>query len=927
LIFFRRAYLNIAAVVIGLALIIYSGWALHIEWRNGYVALDQLSPANVNLATYHVEQAWEQVYRPIVSSRKKGLEQVKLYTGERNISALLKNRPQNIKNWQRSFMVYPGGGLERIKMRLRGDNPINWGYGKKSWRIKTRKKRMIRGARIYNYWSRHSASKLDIYLANWIAQSAGLLVPKTRIVELVLNDKSQGIYTEIEHLDESFLRKNMIMPVNLYKGEQDNIERFLHVNNYLFENPALWSKTATFNQQSDDNIDDLAFVLDLIRQAKTSMVANEKLKRVARFSEWARFSAFQILIQNWHNTAAHNMRLVSDPWRGTITPIPHDNSVNAAPNIPVHLGNGGHSLLKLYKRSSEFLVEEFRFLQGFLKKGLLSKAGRHIESLIPALKTTYSREPFRAQEIHIMGTDRAVTTEEGMKTEWKRLVDGLRFVEETLKKRLAARPKVSWRTEYGDIVIVIDGEVPVDDITLRLAPGSPWPNKIAWDSDGDQRLSDNDFAVPFERVKGGIKLTPTWLANRVFINTKGGLTDAGVNRVVANKIKVVPTQFRLVANRPLTVEAVTAANALTSEVVIIPDGATAGVTPVRTNIPIVPRHNGVVENWSNVVVVDGIRIVDRPVQIQPGTTLRMGPGASLVFRASVKVLGTPANPVRIVAKVPGKSWGALVLHGRDVSGSVIANTIVEGGSGAVIDGVLYTGMVSVHEADSVEFNNVSFSGNSRFDDMVHVVYSRNITFRNCLFEDAFADALDVDISEVRILGCRIIGSRNDAVDAMSSRVLIQDTSLRVSGDKGVSVGEKSNVLIVNSQIVENQTGVAVKDGSTAYIVNSDLQANRTQVSAFRKNWRYGAGGKLLVEKSFLLTQKSKLSADKASEIRIVDSTVIPRLKARAGRIQMDALSQTYKGRSAQRPKFSKRVGAILDMWRVTANSEIRGVSP
>ena len=51
-----------------------------------------------------------------------------------------------------------------------------------------------------------------------------MLVPEVKLVELFVNNQSHGVYLEKERLDENFLRRNKIMPVNLYKGEDYNNE-------------------------------------------------------------------------------------------------------------------------------------------------------------------------------------------------------------------------------------------------------------------------------------------------------------------------------------------------------------------------------------------------------------------------------------------------------------------------------------------------------------------------------------------------------------------------------------------------------------------------------------------------------------------------------------------------------------------------------
>ena len=107
---------------------------------------------------------------------------------------------------------------QKVRMRYFGDNPNNWMFNQKAIRIKTKKSETINRRRYFDY--RPSQNKvLDEYVAFKMAKKLNLLVPEVRLVELFINDKSSGIYMEKERLNESFLRRNKIMPINLYKGE------------------------------------------------------------------------------------------------------------------------------------------------------------------------------------------------------------------------------------------------------------------------------------------------------------------------------------------------------------------------------------------------------------------------------------------------------------------------------------------------------------------------------------------------------------------------------------------------------------------------------------------------------------------------------------------------------------------------------------
>ena len=73
----------------------------------------------------------------------------------------------------------------------------------------------------------------------------------------MINDERKGLYLEIEHLNENFLRRNKVMPVNFYKGENMNQETKIALPRYLYSNSGSWSKIAYFNFFDKDYKNDL----------------------------------------------------------------------------------------------------------------------------------------------------------------------------------------------------------------------------------------------------------------------------------------------------------------------------------------------------------------------------------------------------------------------------------------------------------------------------------------------------------------------------------------------------------------------------------------------------------------------------------------------------------------------------------------------
>ena len=272
------------------------------------------------------------------------------------------------------------------------------------------------------------------------------------------------------------------------------------------------------------------------------------------------------------------------------------------------------------------------------------------------------------------------------------------------------------------------------------------------------------------------------------------------------------------------------------------------------------------------------RVIRHPVVIAPGTEILMSPGVSLVFRDKLRVLGTKNLPVSVRPSVLNQPWGTVALVGPNTAGSTIKQLKVHGGSGDDIDGMRFVGMLSIHNTSDISIDNVHLKNNHVHDDMMHIVYVSNLKMINSSLSDAKSDGLDIDLSSAVILeGISIVNSGNDAIDLMGSEVIISQSTIMNSGDKGISVGEGSRASVVDTHFERNVVGIEAKDGSKVQLLHSNLINNVTQISAYKKNWRYGQGGHVDIRKSILKGRGGVVAIKKGSTLYVRDSIVIPPL--------------------------------------------------
>mgnify|MGYP001177674559 CR=1 FL=1 len=61
-------------------------------------------------------------------------------------------------------------------------------------------------------------------------------------------------------------------------------------------------------------------------------------------------------------------------------------------------------------------------------------------------------------------------------------------------------------------------------------------------------------------------------------------------------------------------------------------------------------------------------------------------------------------------------------------------------------------------------------------------------------ENSISDALDIDFSHINIDQVVIENAKNDCLDLSYGNYLVNKINLKNCGDKGISVGEKSNAI-------------------------------------------------------------------------------------------------------------------------------------
>lgn len=793
------------------------------------------------------------------------LRTIQLFVPEESRGRLESNLPHSGFDYVDGAMVHAGSTYD-VRLRYRGDNVYHWGYYKKSWRVRTRRSELFEGMRSFNLVAPRTPEVINNHLSHELGRMLGLITPRTELVNVVINGAYDGVYVLTEQLEESTLRDHDRMPGDIYSGEIIARDQPHGVESNLFRHAGLWEKVAVNNHFAEDSMAPLQALLRAVARARTD-VGQQELLTLVDLDAFARFSLLEILTTTEHFDAVHNWRLFYDPWRNVFEPITwdpvgwHESTLPRA-GKPTRLDVITSPLHEALHRNGEFLRRRQLAVQEFFATGKDRRLLRLVDDAIQSLRAPLANDPHQASRARLIWPDEALQRLQVMRAGIVQVLDEVRrgYLEGPGTLRHAA--------ETHRFRLQVDGRRPAQRLAFRFlqAPARTPTATVAFIRDGRRELVDVTAALVLRDRE--IQLETPLLARLIPVIQSMQPGKVGPNHLTVRpayyevEFRGLPAAARAVDvmvdwgdGRLVPGEAVERVEPATFENVF-------GIVPPRPlTAPLVLQGD---------LLFSGVQVVPHETIIRPGTTLRMAPGASAIFHGRVIAEGTASEPIRFVPADPQRPWGAIGVRTRGADRTRFVHCIFEGGSGHKEPLAEYSAMLSIHDVRDVDVRHCQFRDSKVVDDMVHTVYA-DIRFEDCVFERSLSDALDLDISRGIMRRCRFTASGNDAVDLMTTLFCVEDSVFEGSGDKGISVGEGSTMLAVNNTFRRCNIGVQAKDGSVAVVANADFLENNLALDAYKKNWRYNAGGNLTVLKSRLVQNRRHITADKDSQIVLEDS--------------------------------------------------------
>jgi len=815
-----------------------------------------------NWFSYRIKTNITESFIAFKKNNKSGLPIRQIYLKKKFQNELLSETPSSTKVWKKGFLTNNNDSIDKIEIRLKGDNPGNWLFLKKHWKIKKRKKDLTDRQRYFEYLP----FDFEIFLSGKIANSLKLVSPDFKLIELFINDQSHGIYIETETLNEGFLRRNRIMPVNLYKGEQILSETIIGLGNNLLNNPGALKKIAYFNQVPKNDKSDIKFLSSTMQLAHNSRKNYSSLINLIDLDYWSKFLSYQIITQNFHNDYSHNFRMISDPWSGKFTPIVYDPLFDITKK-KIDYDHSSNELFVLLNQNSYFQNLKFENLNFILNSNIIEKEIIKTNLLDDKIKISEGRDiELLSKDFDLISLFIGLFNKENQANivleEKKKFTKKFIFHLDNIRNFLKSEPKANWFKNENGFEVYINGTLPISNLNLFF--GKNKPNWIALDLNENGKVDDNESRL---KLNNKIITIPYRLyANRI------PYADKIIN-LPNPKLKVLPTRFKFISENKIEPDKINFINPFSKKEFKMLYKKQASFPIAKNNTPIINSNN-----IKNKIILDGIinvnktKIYNDIVEIKEGTKFYINNGASIIFKNRLIALGTKEKPILFMKKNI-KPWGTVALQGYQTKNSILENIFFDGGSGDILGNIKYTGALSIHDTNNIIIKNINMKNNSDFDDMLHIVYADNVKLENLYIQDSFMDAIDIDMSNnIEIKNIVIKRSGNDGIDLMESDAIISNIKILNSTDKAISVGENSFLILNNSLLSKNDIGVATKDGSYSFIINTNLIKNNISLNNYKKNWQYADGGITLVYKS-QLNNKKNILIDKYSTVKVINSRI------------------------------------------------------
>ena len=734
-------------------------------------------------------------------------------------------------DWVEGQLREEGGKPLAVRLRLKGDWLDHLHGDKWSFRIQVRDGGSWRRMVTFSLHTPLARYFLHEWLLHQFWEREDVLTTRYDFVELTLNGRPLGIYAYEEHFEKQLVESRRRREGPILKFSEDGfwlgIERQLQHHGFVRTesgHSAMAAETApiqAFDEKKTAASPDLAAQFERAQSLLEQYRAGTRpAAEIFDLTRLARYFAICDLLNGYHGIVWHNQRFYFNQITDRIEPVGFDGFGGPPAEQYTILGQGAlnpGSLLSQGLFSRLFLDPEF--------------AAAYIRALYRLSSDDYFDNFLADMEA---GWTTRLTYLQSEFPEYRPEWENFRTQAQFVHSLLLPYPDQSLRTYTLDYAgsakrlrVSNTHNLPVEVIGYGLNAGGP--------------------VIPLDSAL----LLPGHLPRRFLVrllrDSVGRLRDFDQIRFLEQQA-LTAQQTRVFHELPVSRSA-THLFFRTLGTDSLFSARISSWTPPRTELPdrglfhsTEPVSNDLYEVAGRTIRFrQGPLATDRDIIIpagyevffNEGTTLDLYDGARFLTRSPLRMNGSEEAPILITSR-DGSAGGFTVLQTGSLS--TLDHVVFENLNTLRSGGWMLTGMVTFYESD-VRFYRCAFL-KSNCEDALNTVRSE-ILVDQCRFGYTFSDGFDSDFCKGEIRNSFFYHTGNDGLDFSGSIINVYDCRFENNGDKGISVGEESDVAVFRTSISGAPIAVASKDLSVLYARDLTISNCDQGFVAFQKKPEFG----------------------------------------------------------------------------------------
>lgn len=710
-----------------------------------------------------------------------------------------------------------------VRLRLKGDYTDHLEGDKWSFRVKIKNDDVLFGMKTFSIQDPKTRSYLNEFIFHNALKKEGLLSINYDFIEVVINGENKGVFAIEEHFEGTLIERNNLREGVIIKFNEDHafedilsqrgsFSNVLELFEYSEEKSLEWFYESSIEPMDDKILEDpsLNIQFNTAKNLLESFRKRElKTSEVFDTDKLAKYFAVNTLVGSAHASRWNNIRFYYNPVTSKLEPIGYDaEGVDSAgdilkeysPDCVYHKGSfdcmdefGGFE--ELIFRDADFFKKYITELERVSNEKYLDEFFDELgEEIIKKKNIIYKDTPS-----YHFSKDKFYNNQKIIKSQ----LNPSKSLNAYFEKDLSTQDKIVLSvSNINSFPIEIKNIVYEDSALNLIGEGIIIQPSL----EGDLEYHRIEFDNPSNFI----------LNNEIISNFKLNYKILGTERILENPI----SSWSYIEEDFIEEDFIRQEVNVSQEMLIVDD-----INKV------ISFKQG---DWilkEDLVIPEGYSFY-----ILEGTNIDLLEESSILSYSDVQVRGSLENPIKLFSS-DETGQGFIVLNANDESN--LENVIISDMNAPIKPGWELTGAVTFYESPFTLTNVIIRDMKS--EDSLNAINSK-YKIEGVVFENCFSDCFDDDFSGGMIKSSSFLNCGNDCLDVSGAKTEVKEVLMKNIGDKGVSAGEKSNLIITNINVGgsnENYIGIASKDQSEIIIEDSQISNVKYAFAVYQKKSEYG----------------------------------------------------------------------------------------